>query len=74
MNRTRCKFQCISKTIYGTGESLQNNFVFTPAPKGKDDEGFWKYTPSGKFELNCLNPNVDFEIGKMYYLDITEAE
>lgn len=72
---TRCKFACVSKTISGAGENQTNTFVFTPVTGGNDEnKSFWKWTPSGKLEFNCLNPNVDFEIGKDYYLDITLAE
>jgi hypothetical protein len=72
---TRCKFQCVSKTITGAGENQTNQFVFTPVTGGSDEnKSFWKWTPSGKLEFNCLNKEVDFEIGKSYYLDISPAE
>lgn len=72
---TRCKFKCISKTISGDGENRSNRFEFTPVTDGTpEDKQFWKWTPSGRLEFSCLNPNVDFEIGKTYYLDLTLSE
>lgn len=70
---TRCKFTCSSKTITGAGEHKQHRFEFVPVT-GQDNKEFWKYTPSGKLEFNCLNPNVDFETGKDYFIDIALAE
>lgn len=69
---TRAKFLCVSKTIQGAGENQQNSFTFTPVTGGSDEnKSYWKWTPSGKLEFNCLNPAVDFEPGKEYYLDIS---
>lgn len=69
---TRCKFVCISKTIRGAGEQEQKSFEFTPVTGGSDEnKSFWKWTPSGKLEFSCLNPDVEFEVGKEYYLDLT---
>lgn len=75
MGNARCKFTCISKTISGFGENQTNTFVFTPVTSSGNDENksFWRWRPAGKLEFNCLNPNVDFEIGKDYYLDLSLA-
>jgi hypothetical protein len=70
----RCKFTCVSKTISGVGENQTNTFVFTPVLSGAgENREFWKWTPSGKLEFACLNPAVNFEIGKDYYLDLSLA-
>jgi hypothetical protein len=72
---TRCKFTCQSKTLRGSGENAQVEYEFTPVTGGTpEDKSFWKWTPSGKLNFACLNPNVNFEPGKTYYLDISEAE
>lgn len=72
---TRAKFTCQAKTIRGTGENQQNTFEFTPVTGGSDEnKSFWKWTPSGSLTLGCVNPSVNFEPGKDYYLDITPAE
>lgn len=36
---------------------------------------FWQATPSGKLEMQVVNPEAwsRFEMGKCYYLDFTEA-
>lgn len=72
---TRCKFVCVSKTIRGAGENKNNEFEFAPVTNGSDEnKTFWKWTPSGSLKFSCLNPAVDFETGKNYYLDISPAE
>lgn len=41
----------------------------------KENEKFYRYSPSGKMELGTLNPKAAkfFEIGKEYYIDFSEA-
>ena len=71
----RAKFVCVSKTIRGSGENQHNDFEFTPVTGGPgENNSFWKWTPSGKLEMRCTNPDVDFVPGKAYYIDITPAE
>ncbi len=73
-SKTICKFVCISKTIRGAGENQTNQFEFTPvtgdSPANKE---FWKWTPSGKLEFQCLNPQVEFAVGAEYMIEITPA-
>lgn len=47
----------------------------TPHNADGDMEKFWKYTPSGSLELRTVNKMAadQFERGKYYYIDITEA-
>lgn len=72
---TRCKFTCISKTIQGSGEGRVHGFSFGPiSGNSAENKEFWKWTPSGRLEFSCTNPNVDFEPGKEYYIDISEAK
>jgi hypothetical protein len=40
----------------------------------EENKSFWQYTPVGNFSMSCVNPNVNFEQGKEYYLDISIAE
>jgi hypothetical protein len=49
--------------VYGNGDPHHENTKF------------WASSPSGKFELNCVNENATamFKIGKEYYIDITPA-
>lgn len=36
---------------------------------------FWQSSPSGKFELGCVNKeaSAQFEVGAAYYIDISRA-
>lgn len=70
----RCKFVCVSKTIRGAGESQNNSFEFGPVTGGSEEnKSFWKYTPNGRLEFSCTNPDVDFIPGQEYFLDISPA-
>jgi hypothetical protein len=70
--QVRCKFVCSSVTEYA---SKSKDFVFHPVTGGSEEnKSFWKYTPSGEFKFSCLNENVNFEVGKEYYFDISPAE
>jgi hypothetical protein len=39
---------------------------------GLENKEFWKYTPSGTFEFNSINPAAydNFRLGREYYVDI----
>lgn len=69
--KTRCKFKCDFVTDHGESKSVGMSAVaYGPEAENKE---FWKWTPSGSFEIRCLNPAVTFFPGKTYYLDISEA-
>ena len=69
---TRCKFRCETKTEHN-GD--MKSYTFAAVTNGSDEnKDFWKWTPSGKLEFQCLNSNVNFIPGKEYYLDITPIE
>lgn len=70
---TRCKFKCDAVTLLPENK---RNVVLTPvysSEEGSENKKFWQYTPSGKLEFTWINDSVNFEPGKEYYLDITEA-
>lgn len=72
MKKTRCKFKCDTVTEHGSGELSAS---FSAVTSGSDEnKDFWKYTPSGSLTLQCLNPSVEFEPGKEYYIDIVLAQ
>lgn len=72
MITTRCKFKCERVELHTGGAK---SAIFIPVSSGsKENESFWKYTPSGSLSLTWLNPNVDFMPDKEYYLDISEAQ
>jgi len=75
---TRCKFRCIrvSKTenynktvLYG----VEMSPVYGNGDPNHENTKFWTATPSGHFKLECIVPDL-FEVGKEYYLDISEAD
>jgi len=68
---TRCKFKCDSVTAFS--ESAFTVSLTAVTNGSEENKSFWKYTPSGKLEFNCINENVKFIPGKEYYLDVTEA-
>lgn len=73
MSTTRAKFTVQAVTEYsGGGKRIELMPVTTGSEENKS---FWKYTPSGKIELNLSNEAVvDFKIGQAYYVDFSEAE
>ena len=74
MSKTRCKFECTKVT---EEKDSTFHYEFYAVVAGYEDEGsengqFFKYTPSGFFQLGCVN-DQGFEVGKEYYIDISEA-
>lgn len=49
--------------------------VYANGDPNHENTKFWQASPSGKFELNCVNPEAVklFEVGKEFYLDMTPA-
>ena len=58
----------------GIVASLEFQAVSSNDPNSENKK-FWDATPSGKIELNLVNPEAIklFTIGKEYYVDFTEA-
>ena len=44
--------------------------VYSGSP---ENEEFFKWTPGGDLSLSVVNPDVEFEPDKEYYIDIIEA-
>lgn len=72
---TRAKFRCSVIEDYGTSKKVKLNAVYAPDANG-EDAGFTKATPSGELWMTIDNPNAScqFEPGKHYYLDISQAD
>jgi hypothetical protein len=72
---TRCKFECVAiKKFKGwSGHAFlyeaEFNAVMDNSPENK---AFFAATPSGKLHVSTVVPDI-FEVGKNYYLDISEA-
>lgn len=67
----RCKFQCGLKD---PGE--KGGVTLYPVYSGSEEnKKFFDCTPSGQIQLGILNPEAfkQFEPGKEYYIDISEA-
>lgn len=69
-NTVRAKFTCeeVAKTVNG------NRVKLTPVYGGSEEnDKFFSLTPYGQIEVGTINPNVEFEPGKEYYVDFTPA-
>ena len=66
----RCKFECIRKTIYEDWVEYE----FSAVTQGSEEnKNFFKFTPNGTLKFGCVNPTVDFIVGKEYYLDLLQC-
>jgi hypothetical protein len=68
----RAKFKVESITENSDNCSIK----LSPVTVGsKENEEFYKWTPSGNIELNVLKKETanKFVVGKEYYIDFTEA-
>ncbi len=71
---TRGKFKCDKETKVYWSESLRVYTFSAVCNEGTpENDRFHKYTPSGSIEITVDNPNVKFELGKMYFVDFSEA-
>lgn len=76
MAKVRAKFECVG--IEDQPENESKSVSFSPVINGSDEnKSFSRYTPSGSLNLQIsyeTEASNAFEVGKEYYLDITEAE
>lgn len=73
---TRAKFRCYSVNDFGGGsKEVTLSVVYDPSGNG-ENAGFTEATPSGDIKMRIDNPEaaVQFQPGKMYYVDFTEAD
>jgi hypothetical protein len=69
---TRCKFYAAEVTQY-PGDPVTHGVTLRAVTSGSDEnKEFFRYTPSGELKLSSLK-HQPCEVGKQYYLDITEA-
>jgi hypothetical protein len=81
--KTRCKFKCLSITrrkqsVYKDGRSevkeVNDAELFAVgAEDGPENKAFFESTPGGMLHVSTIRADV-FELGKSYYLDITDAD
>lgn len=71
METVRAKFECTNIVNNETERSV----TMTPVISGSEEnEKFFELTPGGELKLYWTNPEINFEGGKEYYLDITPAD
>lgn len=71
----RAKFCVTSKTEH-EGSTPTHAISLVPVTSGSEEnKQFWKYTPTGKIEMQTLNAEAAeaFEVGKEYYVTFTPA-
>lgn len=70
----RLKMKCRSVTQFDDGTA--NVHMEAVMNGSKENEGFFKHTSSGFFDVNQINPEMakQFAAGKEYFIDITIAE
>lgn len=72
--QTRAKFKCVKMSVTDYNKTTKEyEFQAVCADEVPENERYHKYTPSGKLSIWVDNEAVKFELGKSYYLDITEA-
>jgi hypothetical protein len=68
-------FECVSVTKRKgwSGHAILHDAEFMAVQSGSDEnKSFFAATPSGSLKVTMVVPDV-FEVGKLYYLDISEA-
>lgn len=72
---TRCKFTCSEPTEREGWNGHKTLFAAKFRPvygNSEENKKFFEATPSGLLEIGCF-AKKSFEVGKEYYLDISEA-
>lgn len=69
----RAKFMVRSKNANDEGASIQLDAVINGS---KENEEFFKYTPSGSLSLGLVNKGTadQFTVGQEFYLDLTPVD
>ena len=73
--RAKFKVTRTGQVQYGTDKVLHDvemSPVYSNDP-GSENKAFWDATPNGSFKMTSIISDA-FEVGKEYYIDITEAE
>lgn len=73
----RAKFKCISneKNNLADTEDIRNIVLEAVVGDSDENKSFFRWTPSGNIRIGCVNENANkqFEVGKQYYVDFSEA-
>ena len=65
------KFKVDSVELFENGKTLKLSPVYG---KVGDNEGFWKYTPSGQLIMQVVNPEIEMNPGDEYFIEFTKNE
>lgn len=73
MGLVRAKFVVENKSQNEEGFTVTMRAV---CDGSKENEEFFKYTPSGQLDIGLLKPETaaQFDVGREYYLDFSPAE
>lgn len=73
----RAKFRCNAIEFWADpadpGSARTYTFSAVYDTSTEENKRFTKATPWGEMKMRVDNPNVRFEIGKYYYLDLSEV-
>jgi hypothetical protein len=72
MQTVRCKMRCNSVTDHGNQQSVIMNPTYSNDPESENKQ-FWDATPGGQYNINYVNKNIEFLVGREYYIDVTLA-
>jgi hypothetical protein len=68
---TRLKMNCNFVKVHESGDK---EISLSPVIEGStENKEFFKFTPGGRLDFYCVNPEIQIEQGKAYYVDITPA-
>jgi len=73
---SRAKFYCASAKRFSADLAVAlTEYEFTAVYDDgiEENKRFARYSPTGRLTISVDNPDVEFEIGKCYYLDFVEA-
>ena len=74
MQKTRCKFACVSKREYvgWTGKLLYEYEFSAVTGESPENKAFFEATPQGSLKVSTVKVD-SFEVGKTYFLDLEAA-
>jgi hypothetical protein len=72
----RAKFKVSTISPIESDGSISQITLYPVCSGSKENETFFKWTPSGEIRIGTINSNAakQFELNKEYYVDFTPAE
>ena len=73
MTPVRCKMMC-TEVVHLLNDRKTYKFVPQYSDvEGSENKKFWEYAPDGSMEFNYAKGDLEFEVGKEYYVDISPS-